>query len=207
VIKISDLGQDRIAVSFSYNPDFVQKVKSIKGYKWSAEGKCWSFLNTDGTLQKILKVFEDEEIHLDPVLQNVIAKDKAPMQSHSFGHDFQDLRRELVSRKYSHKTVKAYIHLNKDFLRFIRKNPDEISDSDIKDYLLHPGVKKQVTIHSLRHSFATHLLENGIDLRYIQELLGHKSSKTTEIYTHVSNRDFMRIRNPLDQILQEGRND
>jgi len=63
------------------------------------------------------------------------------------------------------------------------------------------GVKKEVTIHSLRHSFATHLLENGIDLRYIQELLGHKSSKTTEIYTHVSNKDLMKIKNPLDQIL------
>ena len=66
------------------------------------------------------------------------------------------------------------------------------------------GVKKEVTIHSLRHSFATHLLESGVDLRYIQELLRHKSSKTTEIYTHVSNKDFMRIKNPLDQILQKG---
>ena len=65
------------------------------------------------------------------------------------------------------------------------------------------GVKKEVTIHSLRHSFATHLLESGIDLRYIQELLGHKSSKTTEIYTHVSNKDLMRIKNPLDQIFQK----
>ena len=65
------------------------------------------------------------------------------------------------------------------------------------------GVKKKVTIHSLRRSFATHLLENGIDLRYIQELLGHVSSKTTEIYTHVSNKDLMRIKNPLDQILQK----
>ena len=64
------------------------------------------------------------------------------------------------------------------------------------------GVKKKVTIHNLRHSFATHLLENGIDLRYIQELLGHKSSKTTEIYTHVSSKDLIRIRNPLDQIFQ-----
>jgi len=56
-------------------------------------------------------------------------------------------------------------------------------------------------VHSLRRSFATHLLESGTDLRYIQELLGHKSSKTTEIYTHVSNKDFMRIKSPLDEIL------
>jgi len=52
-------------------------------------------------------------------------------------------------------------------------------------------------------TYAIHLLKNGIDLRYIQELFGHKNSKTTEIYTHVSSKDFMRIRNPLDQILKE----
>ena len=60
------------------------------------------------------------------------------------------------------------------------------------------GIRKKVTVHSLRHSFATHLLESGVDLRYIQELLGHTSSKTTEIYTHISQKTLGKIVSPLD---------
>lgn len=62
------------------------------------------------------------------------------------------------------------------------------------------NIKKDDTVHSLRHSFATHLLESGTGLWYIQELLGHKSSKTTEIYTHVSNKDMGRIKSLLDSL-------
>ncbi len=63
-------------------------------------------------------------------------------------------------------------------------------------------ITRKVSVHSLRHSFTTHLLEGGTDLRYIQELLGHESSKTTEIYTHVTEKNIAKIQSPLDKMLR-----
>jgi integrase/recombinase XerD len=72
--------------------------------------------------------------------------------------------------------------------------------SVLKQALAKSDIKKPVTLHWLRHSYATHLLENGTDLRYIQEILGHSHSKTTEIYTHVSNKSIQKIVSPFDSL-------
>jgi len=85
----------------------------------------------------------------------------------------QGFEQWLRSRRYSDNTVKVYAEALK---------------------------KKPATLHWLRHSYATHLLEAGTDLRYIQELLGHKSSKTTEIYTHVSTNSLQKIISPFDTL-------
>lgn len=81
---------------------------------------------------------------------------------------------------------------------------DQYSEKSLQNVLKQAGMKagitKPITLHWLRHSYATHLLECGTDLRYIQELLGHKSSKTTKIYTHVSTKSLQQIKSPADDM-------
>ena len=153
-IQISNDPSGRIIVSFPYDPLLVVKVKTIDGRRWHPVEKHWSFPDTNGTLEKILKVFEGEEIHIDPALQaqkpstSVIARTGATKQSHPspdalLKHEFEDLRRELLSRKYSYKTVKGYIYYNRDFLNFTDKEPSDVNDDHVKDYLLYLAEEKE----------------------------------------------------------------
>ena len=188
-------------VSFPYSPQFVEKIKTINGPRWHPEEKYWSFPNSNGTLEKILEVFEGEKVYIDPSLKPqlnryVIARDEVPKQSHTENchsepcpeqchpdlvswvvsaspasrftiYNFEDLRRELVSRKYSYKTVRAYLYFNRDFIGFIRKSPSEINDNDIKEYLFHLAEDKRFTastlnqaINALKFYYGTMLRKN-----------------------------------------------
>jgi integrase/recombinase XerD len=101
-----------------------------------------------------------------------------------------------------------YYHSYKPTIYFVEgQNGGKYSAESIRSFLRKSckkaGIRKPVTPHTLRHSYATHLLENGVDLRYIQTLLGHSKPETTMIYTHVQRKDLMEIQNPLDVALQK----
>ena len=130
-----------------------------------------------------------------------------------------DSKRMLIHIKGAKGKKDRYTLLSKGFLSLLRtyykefkpkvylfegQGNDQYSSSSAQSVLRRSvqvsGIKKKVTLHTLRHSFATHLLENGTDIRYIQELLGHNSPKTTMIYTHVTENSLKNINNPFDDL-------
>ena len=126
VIKAYRAGEE-IKISFPYNRDYIARIKTIEGHKWHPEGRYWSVPYSDDVTEEIMSIFGDEGVEIDPSLY------------------LESLRRELASRKYSSKTIKAYLHYNKEFLSFSGKNPNEITNSDVKDYLVYLTEKKGVS--------------------------------------------------------------
>lgn len=113
-------------------------------------------------------------------------------------------RYTLLSKKTLETLREYFTEYKPKVWLFEGENGGTYSETSIKTILYKSlklaKINKHVTVHTLRHSFATHLLELGTDLRYIQSLLGHESSKTTEIYTHITTRGINQIKNPLDQL-------
>ena len=128
----------------------------------------------------------------------------------------------LIKINQSKGNKDRYVGLSKHMLQLLRKyykiykpseyiiegkNKEKYSPESVlkvvKSAAKRAGISRNITPHMLRHSFATHHLESGTDLRYIQEFLGHSSSKTTEIYTHVAKTDFTKFKNPLDNMYNE----
>ncbi|OQA53273.1 MAG: Tyrosine recombinase XerD [candidate division WS2 bacterium ADurb.Bin280] len=110
-------------------------------------------------------------------------------------------RISLLPEKIIVELKKAIAYKQKGDLLFESERGGKLSTRSLEKIfesaLSNSGIAKSATFHSLRHSFATHLLENGVDVRYVQELLGHANIRTTQIYTHVTNPNIKNIKSPL----------
>lgn len=135
-IEISKLSDNELKVTFPYNLAYIAKIKTIEGYKWHPDEKYWSVPYDNNVLERLLFIFRGERIEVEPAL-------------HAREEPFEDLHKELVARKYSPKTVKAYIYYNKEFLRFAGKIVKEITNEDVRNYLFHLADKKRASTSSL----------------------------------------------------------
>jgi integrase/recombinase XerD len=131
-----------------------------------------------------------------------------------------DSKRMMIKIKGAKGKKDRYVQLSETLLKLMRKYYAEYkpklwlfegqkglqygvgsTSKLLKAAAFKAGISKRVYPHMLRHSFATHQLEQGVDIRYIQEWLGHESLKTTQRYTHVTEHNFKNFKNPLDELL------
>jgi integrase/recombinase XerD len=104
---------------------------------------------------------------------------------------------EQLRRYYVHYRPRQYLFEGQSGEQYSIRSAQQV----FKSALRKANINKEIGIHGLRHSFATHLLENGTDIKFIQELLGHNDIKTTLRYTHVGRQSLKNVKSPLDRLL------
>jgi integrase/recombinase XerD len=156
------------------------KHKCIAGLLYSAG------LRRDELINLTLKDIDSKRMRV--IVRNAKGnKDRLTLLSKNLLHDLRDYYRQWKPKHYLFESPSGEKYSASSVL------------SIVKNARKKAGITTKVTPHTLRHCFATHLLEDGVDIRYIQALLGHKSSKTTERYTHVATTSYNHITNPLDK--------
>ncbi|WP_157844182.1 tyrosine-type recombinase/integrase, partial [Chryseobacterium sp. Leaf180] len=101
---------------------------------------------------------------------------------------------QILRKYYKHYQPKKYLFEGIADTKYSERSVQQI----LKNSVVKSGIISPASVHTLRHSYATHLLESGIDIRIIKELLGHSNIKTTEIYTHITDVSRLKIKSPLD---------
>ena len=158
MIEIKKEG-DMIKISCPYNPNHIAKIKAIKGYRWHPEGKYWTVPYSE--LEKLLSVFDGENIIIDPDIC------------------LEGLKKELIVRKYSQRTIKLYIYHNREFLKFSKKNPHEMSNTDVRDYLYYLANDKGVSTSTLNTAINALKFYYGVVLKrnFVYEIKRPKKDK------------------------------
>ena len=195
--------QGIIKLIFDYNREIVEKIRTIPGVRWDRVMRCWYVADQP---QKILSLIYSGGLRRSELINMQIID--------------VDSKRNVVNIRHAKGDKDGIVPLSGKISTLLRdyfkqyRPPKWLFEGQIEgtqytetsiNHIFQRAKKKanitrSCTLHTLRHCYATHLLEAGTDIRYIQALLGHKHSKTTEIYTHVTTKSIQKIKSPFDDL-------
>lgn len=175
-VKIGEAASGRITVTFPYDPAHVDKIKTIEGRRWHSEERYWSVPCSDGIVEELVSLFRGVEICLEPSLTDPVEESKKKKA-------LQVLEKELALRKYSRKTIKAYLHYNEDFLKATGKSPKNIDQEGIRDYLFRLVEQRGISTSTLNMAISALKFHYGGILRknFVYEIKRPKKDKNLPV--------------------------
>ena len=190
----------RLIVVLPYAPERVEKIKTVPGRRWHPDEEYWTVPHTEGIVERLLTLFAGEEVVLDLALRSAPASASGAAELALTPTD---------SALQALEALRDYwrVYQPQDWL-FPGAQPDRhISARTIQAVFRQAreraGIRKEVTVHTLRHSFATHLLEDGVDLRTIQTLLGHRSIRSTVGYLHLTQQAMKNVHRSVNHLMAD----